>query len=157
MKKMTKWEVESDGVTHTIQYKKGFRNKIIVDGEIYKTKSSNMFINVIDYGISFDETDCKLVVIGNKADLAVNGTFLGSNKTYEPVSNIASWVWILVGLSTLGGYLLAGILSLLVGLLMSLLYIQYGIQKKKGPVIGLFITCTLIQSIITFLIASALY
>mgnify|MGYP006972473778 CR=1 FL=1 len=35
-----------------IQYKKGvFKNKIIIDGEIHKIKSSNMFINVIDYGI----------------------------------------------------------------------------------------------------------
>lgn len=127
---MKKWEVDVDGVKHVIQYKAGITRKIIVDGEKYKAKSSNMFINVIDYGITFGNTDCKLVVIGNKADLAVNGTFLGSQKPYEPVSNVASWVWIFVGLSILGGYLIAGLLSLLVGILGSMLYIQFGIQKR---------------------------
>ncbi|MFT8350912.1 hypothetical protein [Clostridium saccharoperbutylacetonicum] len=154
---MKKWEVDVDGVKHVIQYKAGITRKIIVDGEKYKAKSSNIFINVIDYGITFGNTDCKLVVIGNKADLAVNGTFLGSQKPYEPVSNVASWVWIFVGLSILGGYLLAGFLSLLVGILGSMLYIQFGIQKKNGKVIGSFVACTVIQLLILFALASILY
>ncbi|AGF56256.1 MULTISPECIES: hypothetical protein [Clostridium] len=154
---MKKWEVDVDGVKHVIQYKAGITRKIIVDGEKYKAKSSNMFINVIDYGITFGNTDCKLVVIGNKADLAVNGTFLGSQKPYEPVSNVASWVWIFVGLSILGGYLIAGLLSLLVGILGSMLYIQFGIQKKNGKVIGSFVACTVIQLLILFALASILY
>jgi hypothetical protein len=154
---MKKWEVDVDGVKHVIQYKAGITRKIIVDGEKYKAKSSNMFINVIDYGITFGNTDCKLVVIGNKADLAVNGTFLGSQKPYEPVSNVASWVWIFVGLSILGGYLIAGLLSLLVGILGSMLYIQFGIQKKNGKVIGSFVACTVIQLLIFFALASILY
>lgn len=154
---MKKWEVDVDGVKHVIQYKAGITRKIIVDGEKYKAKSSNMFINVIDYGITFGNTDCKLVVIGNKADLAVNGTFLGSQKPYEPVSNVASWVWIFVGLSILGGYLIAGLLSLLVGILGSMLYIQFGIQKKNGKVIGSFVACTVMQLLIFFALASILY
>ena len=43
------------------------------------------------------------------------------------------------------------------GTVMSMLYIQYGIQKKKGLVIGLFITCTIMQLIIAFLMISVLY
>lgn len=154
---MKKWEVDVDGVKHVIQYKAGITRKIIVDGEKYKAKSSNMFINVIDYGITFGNTDCKLVVIGNKADLAVNGTFLGSQKPYEPVSNVDTWVWIFVGLSIVGGYLIAGLLSLLVGILGSMLYIQFGIQKKNGKVIGSFVACTVIQLFILFALASILY
>ena len=151
---MRKWEVMVDGVKHEIEYTLGLKRKIIVDGEPYKAKSSNMFINVVDYGISFGDTDCKLVVIGNKADLAVNGTFLGSNKPYEPVNNMPAWIWVLVGISILGGILFAGILSFLVGLLMSILYIQFGIQKKTGPVIGCFIGCTVIQLLIGYIIIS---
>lgn len=151
---MKKWEVESDGVKHEIQYKTGLRKKLIVDGETHKVKSSNAFINVIDYGITFGNTECKLVVIGNKADLAVDGTFLDSKKTYEPISNIPVYVWVLVGLSTLGGYLLSGIFSLLVGLFMSSLYIQFGLQKKKGAIVGSFIACTAIQVLILFALAS---
>ena len=154
---MKKWEVEADGVKHVIEYKAGFTKKIIVDGETYKVKSSNAFINVVDYAISFGSTECRLVVIGNKADLAVNGTYLGSKKEYSPVSNVATWIWVLVGLSTIGGMLFAGILSLLVGLIMSMLYIQFGLQKKHTPVIGTFAACTVFQLLIGFGLASLLY
>lgn len=152
---MKKWEVMADGVNHQIQYRIGLSKKIIVDGETYKVKSSNIFINVIDYGISFGDTECKLVVIGNKADLAVNGTFLGSKKAYVPISNTPAWIWVLVGLSTLGGMLFSGLLSLVVGVLMSVFYIQFGIQKRNGPVIGCFIACSLIQLLIGFAVLSA--
>lgn len=152
---MKKWEVEADGVRHEIQYKKNLtKNIITVDGDTYKVKSANAFINVLDYGISFGSTDCKLVVIGNKIDLAVNGIFIGSNKPYEPVGNVAPWIWVFVGISTLGGLLLAGIFGLLVGILMSTLYIQFGMKKKNGATIGCFIGCTLIQILIFSAIVS---
>ncbi|ADL53069.1 hypothetical protein [Clostridium cellulovorans] len=152
---MKKWKVEADGVIHEIQYKRGFNNKIIVDGETYKVKSSNIFVNVIDYVISFGDTHCNLVVIGSKVDLAVNGTFLGSNKPYEPTSNVSPWIWVLVGLSTIGGMLLSGILSLAIGVIMSTFYIQFGMKKKNGATIGCFIGCTLIQILIFFVIVLA--
>lgn len=152
---MKKWEVEADGVRHEIQYKKNLtKNIVTVDGESYKVKSANAFINVLDYGISFGSTDCKLVVIGSKIDLAVNGVFLGSNKPYEPVGNVASWIWALVGISTLGGLILSGIFSLFIGILMSTLYIQFGMKKKNGAAIGCFIGCTLIQILIFIVIVS---
>jgi hypothetical protein len=156
MKKINKWEVESDGVKHEIQYVTGLKKKLIVDGGTHKVKSSNAFINLIDYGITFGNTECKLVVIGNKADLAVNGTFLDSKKIYEPISNIPAYVWVLVGLSTLGGFLISGIFGLLVGLIMSSLYIQFGLEKKKGAIVGSFIACTAIQLLILFALTSML-
>ena len=152
-----KWEVEVDGVKHEIEYKASLGRKIIVDGELHKVKSSNWFINVIDYEIKFNETVCQLVVIGAKADLAVNGTFLGSNKPYEPISNVPSWIWVLVGISTLGGMFFAGILALLVGLFMSMIYVQFGLQKKNGAAIGSFVGCCVLQLIIGFGIISILY
>lgn len=151
---MKQWEVESNGVKHLIQYKTGLKKKIIVDDETHKVKSSNSFINVIDYGIKFGSTECNLVVVGNKADLAVNGTFLGSNKPYEPISNIPAFVWVLVGISVLGGFLLSGILSLVIGLLMSILYLQFGLQKNKSAIIGSFIGCTAFQVLIFFALLS---
>lgn len=89
-----------------------------------------------------------MVAIGNKVDLAVNGMFLGSNKPYEPISNVPAFVWVLIGVSTLGGYLLSGILSLVLGALMSSLYVKFAIQKNKGALIGSFIGCSAIQILI---------
>lgn len=143
---MKSWTVQSsDGISHTIQYKKGFRNKLIVDGETYKLKSSNWCINLIDYSIDFEGAECRLVVMGNKADLAVNGTFLDSKQPYEPLSSIPSWIYVLVGISTIGGLVLFGLIGLCIGLIMSTLYMNLGLKKKKGAVIGSFIGCTLLQ------------
>lgn len=153
---MRKWEVMVDGVKHEIEYKIGLSRKIIVDGEPYKAKSSNMFINVVDYGISFGDTECKLVVIGNKADLAVNGIFLGSKKPYEPISNMPAWIGVLVGLSIIGGWFFAGLLGLCVGLIGSTCYIQLGLRKKVVPVIGCFIGCSAIQLILRYTIVASL-
>ncbi|AOR24939.1 hypothetical protein BGI42_09030 [Clostridium taeniosporum] len=153
---MKNWTIEVDGLSHTIGYKSGFRNYIIVDGERQKVKSSNAFINVIDYSINFGDTECKLVVIGNKVDLAVNGTFLDSNKPYVPIDSTPSWIWVLVGISTLGGVLVAGILGCLIGLLMSMLYIQFGLQKKNSAVIGWFVFCSFLQLLILFALHSLL-
>lgn len=152
-----KWNVEVDGVQHEIEYKANFGKKLIIDGELYKLKSSNWFINVIDYEIKFNDTICQLVVLGFKVDLAVDGTFLGSNKPYEPISDIPSWVWVLVGISTIGGMLFAGILALLIGLAMSMFYVQFGLKKKNGVVIVCFICCCVLQAIITFELFSLLY
>lgn len=150
------WKVEADGVQHEIEYTAGLKTKIIIDGEVHKVKSSNAFINVIDYGITFGDTECNLVVIGTKADLAVNGTFLDSKEAYKPLSNVPAFVWIFVGLSTLGGFFIGGILSLAIGLIMSSFYIQQGLKKKTGALIGCFIGCTLIQLIIFFLLLGSL-
>ena len=151
---MKSWTVQAeDGIQHTIQYKKGvFSNKVIVDNESYKVKSSNWCINLIDYSINFGTTNCHLVVTGNKADLAVNGTYLDSQKEYEPLSKVPEWIYILIGISVFGGMIVSGILSLVIGIIMSTFYVQAALKKKTGTVIGLFAACTAIQLAYTILL-----
>ena len=152
---MQKWQVEADGVTHQIQFQRKLTKNIInIDGETYNVKSSNMFINLLDYGISFGTTDCNLVVLGKKGDLAVNGVFLGSKEPYEPVGNMSSLIWVLVGISSIGGFILAGLLGLLIGILMSSAYITFGMKKKNGAAVGCFVACTLIQILVFFVVLS---
>lgn len=147
------WEIEAGGVKHTIQYKAGFGVKIIVDGEIHKVKSSNWFINVVDYLIAFGETECRLVCVGSSVDLAVNGKFLKSGEPYQPIASVPAYTWALVGISTLGGMFFGGILCLLIGLLMSTIYVQSALKKKTGTVIGCFIGCTLLQVVLVFAVS----
>lgn len=154
MKKI--WEVSIDGVKHVIEYKAVYGIKIIVDGNVNKVKSSNWFINMIDYSISIGSTDCRLVAVGNKVDLAVNGTYLGSGKPYESLNSIPGWIYVLVGLSTVGGFFFCGVIGMAIGLLMSTLYIKMGLQKKTGAVIGMFIGCTVIQLLLMLLVSTAL-
>lgn len=144
---MKKWDVTADGVKHTIEYKRG---KVVVDGEVHKVKSSNWFIYMIDYEISFGDAKCNLVTIGNKTDLAVNGTYLGSGQPYKPTANTPAWVWVLVGISTLGGVFMFGLFGCLIGVLMSTLYIKLSLEEKTGAIIGAFIACCVIQIVVGF-------
>lgn len=139
------WNITVDGISHKIEYSALFSRKLVVDGQSYKLKSSNLFLNVIDYAIDIGGARIQLVVIGNKADLAVNGTFLGNGQPYQPVSSMPAWIWVFVGLSIIGGYFLSGILGMLVGLLFSMLYVKNGIMKKTGMVIAMFVLCSVIQ------------
>lgn len=148
------WEVNVDGVKHVIGYQAGFGIKIFIDGELHKAKSANWFINMVDYSITFGNEECRLVAVGNKVDLAVNGTYLGSGEAYKPLSNTPAWVYVLAGISILGGYILSGLISLLVGVLMSVLYVKMSLDKKTGAVIALFVGCTVIQVIVFFLIVA---
>ena len=147
---MKSWIVDVDGVQHKIEYKRKIRMKLIVDGEEHKLKSSNGFIRVVDYAINLGSTVCNLVIIGNKVDLAVNGTYLDSGKQYEPVNNLPSYIWALVGVSSLGGFLAVGILGMAIGIVMSGLYIKFAFEKKKGAVIGSFVGCTVLQLLLIF-------
>ncbi|WP_231887419.1 hypothetical protein [Paenibacillus jamilae] len=75
---MAKWNVEDQGTQYTIEYKRGFNGgKVIVNGSEQKVKSQNVFLNLIDFPIRLKEKAVNVVVIGNKADLAVDGIYLG--------------------------------------------------------------------------------
>lgn len=150
-----RWEIDVEGTKHVIEYKAGFGIKLLVDGELHKVKSSNWFINMVDYSIQFGSTECHVVAIGNKVDVAVNGTYLGSGEAYEPLASTPGWVYVLVGLSVIGGYFMVGLMGLLVGILMSTMYVKMALKKKTGAVIGLFAGCTVIQIIIFFLVVFA--
>lgn len=121
-----------------------------------KVKSSNYFVNAIDYLIKFGDTECRLVVIGNSVDLAVNGTFLNSKKPYEPISSIPVWVWILTGISILGGMFWGGLICMMIGILMSTLALQFALQKKTGAAIGCFVGCCVLQGVIGLSLGFAL-
>ena len=134
---MNSWtSTDSNGTTHSIGCKaKSFGGpEITVDTNTYRVKSSNYFVNVVDYSVDFPGANCHVVMIGKKARLAVNGTYQDDGTTYEPVSSIPAWVWVLVALSVIGGYFFAGIIGLLVGILMSSQYISAALQKNMKKV-----------------------
>lgn len=142
-KQNLQWTVNVNGVDHHIEYKPG---KLIVDGEKYKLKSSNWFIQLIDYAINFGDTTCRLVVIGNKVDLAVNGKFLGSGEAYEPVGNIPIAVTIFSAVSAILGFLMNGWLGLAIGAALGVMYFNMYLKKKVlGPVIIAFVIAVVCQ------------
>ncbi len=149
------WNVtDSMGNSHKIECRVGGLggSSVIVDNDRYKLKSSNWFIVVVDYQINLPGAVCNLVVIGNNIRLAVNGVFLEDGKPYEPVSNTPVWIWVLVAINCLGGWFLAGIPGMCVGILMSAFIIKSALEKKTGLVILFFVITMAIDLALMYLI-----
>ena len=143
------WDVNVNGTTHTIQYKTGFGGaKILVNGVSYKVKSQNWWIVMIDYPVVIDGAELRVVVLGNKANLAVNGVYEGSGEPYVPLHKMPAIANVFIGISCIGGYLLAGWLGVCLGLLFSIFYAKLGLAGKTGPMVGAFVGCTAIQVVI---------
>lgn len=148
------WTVNANGVNHQIQYK---GRALIVDGAKYKLKSANWFVQLIDYAVDFDGASCRLVVIGNKADLAVNGVFLGSGQPYEPIANIPPVVSVFAGISVVLGFLMNSWLGLCIGALLGALYFNTFLKKKSvKPVIITFIIAVICQIALGIVVALVL-
>jgi len=149
---MTKqWTVNANGVDHQIEVK---GTKLKIDGEEYKLKSSNWFIQLIDYKINFGDVACCLVIIGNKADLAVNGKYVGSGEPYEPIANIPVAVSVLAGISAVLGFLMNSWLGLCIGVLLGAAYFKLYLNKKNlTPIIIVFAIATVGQIALGFLVS----
>lgn len=142
------WTVTADGVNHQIEYK---GRKLIVDGTKYNLKSSNWFIQLVDYAINFGDVSCRLVVVGNKVDLAVNGRYLGSGEAYEPISNIPVAVSVFAGISVALGFLMNGWLGACVGILLGAMYFNFYLKKKSlTPVIIVFAIACVLQIVLGY-------
>lgn len=146
------WTVNVGGADHHFEYKS---NKwLIVDGEKYKLKSASWFMQLIDYAVNIGDTTCRLVVIGTKVDLAVNGKFLGSGKDYEPVGSIPIIVTIFSAVSVILGFLLNSFVGMAIGVLLATLYFSIYLKKKKvGPVVVTFVIAIICQVAFGFGIA----
>ncbi len=149
------WTVNDAKGPHQIEYKRG---KLIIDGNQYKLKSSNWFIQLIDYAFNFDDginvVNCHLVVIGSKVDLAVNGVYLESQKPYEPISNIPPLVSVFAGISAVLGFLMNGWLGICIGILFGVLYFNTYLKKKSlTPIIIIFAAVTVFQIILGIVVS----
>lgn len=151
------WNVTINGISHSIEYKTGFGSKLIVDGQVHKLKSQNWFIVMIDCPITIDGSEIRLVVRGNKADIAVNGVYQSNQEPYVPLKNVAAWANVLLGISCIGGWLLCSTVGLLIGILFGYQYINQNLKGKNGLVIGMFIGCTVIQVAIMLVVSQTLY
>lgn len=136
-KQLKQWTVNAGGVDHHIEYKP---KQLIVDGQKYKLKSANWFIMLIDYAVNFGDVTCRLVVVGNKVDLAVNGKFLGSGETYEPIGNIPVVVSIFAAVSVILGFFMNSYLGVIIGIALGAMYFNMYLKKKSlTPVVIAFV------------------
>ncbi len=148
---MKSWDISINGKNHNIEYSfKKFKNYVTVDGETTLVHSKSSVINLVDYEFKIDDTICNLTALGRKANLAVNGTYLNTNEPYKPFNKVPIWVTVLSFISMIGGFLLSGVISFIIGAIMSAIYISSAIKGKTSRIIFLFVICTAIQVAIMF-------
>ena len=97
---MKQWNITVDGVQYTVVFTHNSwsgRNKLTVNGEEVPLKKTpfQAFVGS-DQPVNIGGSECRLVVIGSQADLAVNGTYIDSNKSYIPLKSMPWWTWIFV-------------------------------------------------------------
>lgn len=152
------WMVaDSMGNNHQISFRKGFGGaKCIVDGDTYKMKSKNWVIWMADHQISIPGAECNLVVIGNKARLAVNGTYLEDGTPYEPIRNIPVYINVLTLLNLILGYFMLGALGLIITVLGDLLTYKMSLSRKNNVALIIQIVLLVVVLVGGFVIQSAL-
>lgn len=116
---------------------------------------------LLDREIRIEDKVLNLVMIGSKADLAVDGVYLGSGEKYVPVGKTPAWAWVMTALMLILGYFFSGIIGLLIGLLGSTLCISRSLRadgKNTLPIcIGITIGCIVVQAAIMFLVVALVY
>ena len=132
---------DGNGTTHELSCRvKSFGGpEVTVDGNTYKVKSSSWLIRLVDYSVDFPGANCHIVMIGNKARLAVNGTYNDDQTPYEPVSSIPAWVWVLAGLSVIGGAFIGGAIFAAIGAAFTMLYVSAALKKNNSKAIIFFV------------------
>ncbi len=141
------WEIVSRGKTYPVVYETGAAAKVTVNGQEEKLQSQSPWLNVIDHKMLVGHETVHLVVIGKKADLAVNGVYLESGEKYEQIPLVPKPINTLVFLNIAGGILLVNILCGLLGLIFGSLYVR---ATLKGGIVRMYLTfamCTLVQVI----------
>ena len=139
------WNIEVNGQRHTIEYKAFFGMKVTLDGEVTKVKSENWYINMVDYKLPITDADVRLVVIGGKANLAINGVYLDSSDKYEPLEKVPGFVNVLIAISA---FLVNGLVGALIAMMFSGFYVRAALSNKKVK---------LVFTILGFLVVEALF
>lgn len=116
---MKQWDITINGMTNTVTFTPNQwsgKHKLTVNGKEVLLKKSpfETFVGT-DQPINIAGKECRFVLIGNKADMAVNGTYVDSKKLYVPLKSMPWWTWIFLVLCiavpvvSLGGALPVGI------------------------------------------------
>ena len=122
--------------------------KVTLDGEVTKVKSENWFFNLLDYKLPIADADVRVVVIGGKANLAVNGVYIDSSDKYESLEKVPNFVNVLIAISVVAAFLVNGLLGALIAMMFSGLYVRAALSNKKVK---------LVFTILGFLVVEALF
>lgn len=117
-----RWTIPVDGINHDVLFKSSAwsgKQTLTVDGNTIPLKQSfAQTFTGAEYPVQIGSKICQLAVVGSKADIAVDGRFVGSGKPYAPIGKVPWWGWVFVGACLLVPVVaLGGALPIIIGLL----------------------------------------
>lgn len=76
---------------------------ITIDGneEIVRPQGTQNLLGLIDHPLTVGGKECRLVAVGTKADLVVDGQYLTGKRPYVPYQKLPKWAWVFIGLCLL--------------------------------------------------------
>lgn len=116
------WRANIDGAAYDIAFKPGVwtgKHKLIINGEtVDLPKKAFAGYTGMDIPVQIGPKEGRFVLVENKADIALDGVFLGSGKPYAPLAPIPKWAWIFVALcAAIPVVTMGGAVSAVLGLL----------------------------------------
>lgn len=152
------WTIVIHGREHTVEYKKKvFKSYVIVDGQERRLKSANPILLVYDEAFNIEGTEVHFTTIGNRSDVAVDGTYIGSNEPYKPFPKGPSWLIASSIALFVIGLFFSGALGVLVALLGALFGTRASLLKgdRGGNAAAIaIIVLTLILEVLLFFFVS---
>lgn len=97
---MKRWIINIDGKDNEVVFIPSHfsaKHKLIINGEttIIKLKNLEGIVGT-DRSIDIGGKECRLVLLGTNAEIAVDGIYVGSRKPYVPLKSMPWWNWIFI-------------------------------------------------------------
>lgn len=140
---------------------------ITIDGNPINIKNQHKFLIILDYNFEIDNTPCNITFsfCNKEFNLAINGTYLDTNKPYEPLVipkfvNTLNYISIFFPCVLVGimaglkgaklGVILSSFILVAIGLIASNIYTKFALSNKKSAIIPSFLAFSLIQILLIF-------
>lgn len=138
------WSVDIDGTIYEVAFDRNQwsgKQRLRINGEsvLLDRTPFQAFVG-LDQGVYLGDKECRFVVIGNKADIVVDGVFIESRKPYLPFNKIPWWVWIfVVACIAIPIVSLGGVIPAALGILGSSYCVRIAVSPEMKTIEKLFI------------------
>jgi hypothetical protein len=98
--KIKEWNIEIEGNNYNVVLE---RSIFLGKNKLYINEMQQELMNIpfqtykgLDQPIYIGGKECRLVVLGNRADIVIDGLYLDSGKPYKPFEKIPVWTWVFI-------------------------------------------------------------
>ena len=100
MAKLKKWSIDIDGKNYAVSLNLNQwsgNHVLTINGAHVKLRRAifQVFVGT-DQEIMIGDTACRLMILGNKADIAVHERYINSGKPYFPLKGIPTWTYFFI-------------------------------------------------------------